>query len=398
MPRSGTELTTAPAIPLQVPQLAGNEWRYVKECLDGNWISSAGEFVTRFERAVADYLGAKHAVATINGTASLHVALLAAGIQPDDEVVVSTLTFIAPANAIRYVGAWPVFVDADPVYWQMDVERLTAFLDNGCAWRGDALYNRTTGRRVRAVLPVHILGHPVDMDPVLGLAARYRLTVIEDAAESLGAEYKQRHLGRMGTAGCLSFNGNKIVTAGGGGMIVTDSDHIAQQARNLTTQAKSDPVEYVHQTLGYNYRLTNVQAAIGLAQMEQLGGHIVAKRRIAAAYTAALRGIPGVTPLIEAPWAQNTFWSYPVRVDAGNYGMTSRQLLRWLEDRGIQTRPLWQPLHQSPAHAGSMTCGGDVAEALCREVLNLPCSVGLSNTDLERVVDGIRAGHASGRA
>jgi perosamine synthetase len=374
-------------IPLCVPEIRGNEWTYIKECLDTNWVSSVGSFVDRFERMVADYVGAKHAVATVNGTAALHVALLVAGVQPDDEVLVSTLTFIAPANAIRYVGAWPVFIDAEPNYWQMDPQKVTDFLRHGCQWERDELRNKATGRRVRAILPVHILGHPVDMTPILEIARTFNLAVIEDAAESIGARYHEHRVGHLGDIACLSFNGNKMITTGGGGMIVTDNEAWARRAKYLTTQAKDDPVEYIHHEIGYNYRLTNIQAAMGCAQMEQLDNYIATKRRIAATYTKTLKDVPGITPMREAEGSFSIFWLYTVCVDEALYGMSSRALLQRLQAAGIQTRPLWQPVHMSKAHHGGVVVAGATAERLYREALSLPCSVGLSEGEMERVTD-----------
>ena len=384
-------------IPLCVPEIRGNEWRYIKECLDTNWVSSVGPFVDRFERMMADYVGTKYAVATVNGTAALHIALLVAGIQPDDEVLVSTITFISPANAIRYVGAWPVFIDAEPEYWQMDPQKTVDFLEEECRWVNGQLYNKTTGRRVKAILPVHILGHPVDMDPILEVARKYDLVVIEDAAESLGAKYKGRMVGHLGSIACFSFNGNKIITTGGGGMIVTDNEVSARKAKYLTTQAKDDPLEYIHNEIGYNYRLTNIQAAMGCAQLELLDEYIAAKRRIAATYNESLRSMGGIAPMAEAPWAESIYWMYTVLVDESEYGMDSRALLRELADRGIQTRPLWQPLHLSAAHAGPLNPDLVVAEGLNRMGLTLPCSVGLPAAEQSRVIETITALRQSGR-
>lgn len=378
-------------IPLSVPEIRGNEWSYVKECLDTGWVSSVGSFVERFEAEMARATGTRFAVATVNGTAALHVALLVAGVKPDDEVLVSTLTFIAPANAIRYVGGWPVFVDADPVTGQMDPERVTEFLERGCVAREGHVVDRETGRRVKAIMPVHILGHPVDMDPVLEVARRFDLAIIEDATESLGATYKGRLVGQLGDMACFSFNGNKIVTTGGGGMIVTNREEWARMARYLTTQAKDDPVEFVHNEIGFNYRLTNVLAAIGVAQLELLPDYVETKRRIAARYAQALRDIPGLPMLGEAPWARSTFWMSMVRIDADAFGADSRALLRALEARRIQTRPLWQPIHLSRPHAASSRLGGEVAERLNRECLALPCSVGLTEEQQARVIEGIAA-------
>jgi perosamine synthetase len=373
-------------IPLCVPEIGGNAWAYVRECLDTGWVSSAGRFVERFERSLAEVVGVRYGVATVNGTAALHIALLAAGVEPGDEVLVSTLTFIAPVNAIRYVGAWPVFIDSRASDWQMDPARVVSFLREGCRRQRGAVVNRETGRRVRAILPVHILGHPVDMTPILEIAREMNLPVVEDATEALGVLYGGQPAGSFGTIGCFSFNGNKIITTGGGGMLVTDDAALAERARYLTTQAKDDPVEYVHGTVGYNYRLTNMQAALGVAQLERLSDHVAAKRRIAEAYHSALAGITGLEPLREPAESFSTYWMYTVRVDRARYGLDSRQLLRRLEDKGIQTRPLWEPIHASRPHRSATGESCPVAEALHRDAVSLPCSVGLSPEDQETVI------------
>ena len=378
--------TTESMIPLCVPEMRGNEWVYIKECLDTNFVSSVGPFVDRFEQMLADCLGATCAVATVNGTAALHIALLVVDVQPDDEVLVSTLSFIAPANAVRYVGAWPVFMDADPLYWQMDPEKLADFFNKECRWHSGELHNRNTGRRVKAILPVHILGHPCDMDPILEMARKYNLAVIEDATESLGAKYKGRKVGCLGDIACLSFNGNKIITTGGGGMIVTDNLKCAGRAKYLTTQAKDDPVEYIHHEIGFNYRLTNVQAALGCAQMEKLRDYIAAKRAIASTYRKELTGFPGVTSMAEAPWATSSYWMYTILVDSSRFGMNRNDLMKHFARLGVETRPLWQPLHYSPAHKGCQSYRCETAEKIYRDSLSLPSSVNLSGSDQGRVV------------
>ena len=379
-------------IPLCVPEIRGNEWAYIKECLDTNWVSSVGEYVDRFERALADASGARFGVATSSGTSALHTALMVAGVEADDEVLVSTLTFIAPVNAIRYVGAWPVFIDAEPNYWQMDTARVAQFLEQSCERRGSALYDRATNRRVRALLPVHVMGHPVDMAPLLELARRYDLIVIEDATESLGARYRGTPVGHMGDVACFSFNGNKLITTGGGGMLVTDREDWARRAKYLTTQAKDDPVEFEHGAVGYNYRLTNIQAAMGVAQMEQLDDYLAAKRRIAERYAAALADVPGLTVMRQAPWAQSAWWLYTVLVDAVSFGMDARALMRHLGAQKIQTRPLWQPIHQSkPYRDMTPALGCPVSERLHAQALSLPCSVGLQAEQQTRVIDAIVA-------
>jgi perosamine synthetase len=386
-----SERSIVRSIPLSVPEIRGNEWDYVRECLDTGWVSSAGEYVDRFEGEISQRLGAGHAVATSSGTASLHIALMIAGVEAEDEVLVSSLTFIAPANAIRYLGAWPVFVDAEPNFWQMDPQRTVDFLNRDCVWRDGALFDKLTDRRVRAILPVHILGHPVDMDPIIEVARKYELAVIEDATESLGAHYKDRSVGQIGDMACFSFNGNKIITAGGGGMFVTDREEWADRARYLTTQAKDDAVEYVHREIGYNYRLCNIQAAMGCAQLEQLDEFVAAKRRVASSYGDALHAVHGIDPMRQAEWAYSVWWLYTVLVDEAEYGMDSRALLRNLRENEIESRPLWQPLHLSPAHADARPVECPVAEQLYRRALSLPCSVGLRDGELKEVVKTIRS-------
>lgn len=378
-------------IPLLVPEIRGNEWQYVRECLDTGWVSSVGAYVDRFEQAVARRARRSFGVATMNGTSALHIALVTAGIRADEEVLVSSLTFIAPANAIRYVGAWPVFIDAEPRYWQMDPAAISRFFERDCRLRDGGLYNVRTGRRIAAILPAHILGHPVDLDPILEIARKYGLVVIEDVAEGLGASYKENPVGKHGDIACFSFNGNKIVTTGGGGVLVTDNEQWARKARYLTTQAKDDPIEYIHNEIGYNYRLTNLLAALGCAQMELLDDYVESKRRMAARYSESFVGLAGITPMSEAFWATSTFWMYTILVDESILGFGSRDLLRALAARNIQCRPLWQPIHLSPAHRSSSPVSLPVAEKLYRQGLCIPCSVGLSVAQQGRVIGEIQA-------
>jgi len=380
-------------IPLCVPEIRGNEWQYVKECLDTNWVSSAGPFVRRFEEELKRYAGTSHAIATSTGTAALHIALLAAGVEPENEVLVSNLSFIAPANAIRYAGAFPVFIDAEPIYWQMDPNLVLEFLDKECNWSNGQLINRKSGRRVTALLPVHILGHPVDIDPLLDVARKYNLAVIEDATESLGARYKARTVGHLGDIACFSFNGNKVITTGGGGMIVTDNDEWAAKARYLSTQAKDDEVEYIHGAIGYNYRLTNIQAALGCAQMEQLPSYLEKKRAIAARYREGLAAVPGIRLMPEATYAHAVYWLSTILVNESEYGEDSRALLLRLAQAQIQSRPLWQPLHRSPAYPDTQTYGSSVSDQLNKAALSLPSSVGINHNELELVINTISERH-----
>lgn len=383
-------------IPLFVPTLRGNEWKYLKECLDTGWVSSAGPFVDRFERAAAAYVGTAHAIATVNGTAALHTALRVINVQPDDEVLVSDLTFIAPVNAIRYCGAHPVFVDADPKTWQMDVKKVERFLDRECHIKdaqdgtGWECRNARTGRRVRAILPVHILGLACDMRRLVELAKTYHLRVVEDAAEGMGTTYLRRHVGRWGDVGILSFNGNKIMTAGGGGMILTDKPDDAAYARLLTTQAKAEGFEYIHREVGYNYRLTNLHAAVGLAQIEQLATFIERKRDIARAYEQALRDLEGVTLMPTSPDTEPTYWLYTILLPEGTTVQQRQEWLARLRAQGIEARPLWHPIHGLPPYrdcqAVEITCAPDVYA----RAISLPSSAGLSDTDVQRCASAVK--------
>jgi perosamine synthetase len=391
-------------IPLSAPVVRGNEWRYVKECLDTAWLSSAGPQVERFEQLLAERIGRRHAVATVNGTAALHLALQTAGVAAGDEVVVPALSFAAPANAVRYLGAFPAFVDVDDAYLQIDPVEVERFLVEGCERRGEVLVNRRTGRTVRALLPVHVLGHPAPMEPLMALAAAHGLEVIEDGAESLGARYCDQPVGRHGRAVCLSFNGNKIVTTGGGGMIVTDDEAMARRAAYLSTQAKDDPVEYVHAEIGYNYRLTSVQAAIGIAQLELLDEYVAARRAIARRYREGLADLPGVSTLGEAPWATSTFWLSTIRIGTRAAApvtrpevrqpevrqSASRRLMAILASHGIQSRPLWHPLHRLAPFQGCFSGPIQVADRAYAEALSLPSSADLDEADQDRVIDLVR--------
>lgn len=373
-------------IPLIVPEMRGNELAYLRECIETNWVSYLGPFVTRFEDLMTKFVGTRYAVATTSGTAALHIALLVAGVQPDDEVLVSDLTFIAPVNAIRYCAAFPVFIDATAEHWQMDAEKVVDFVKKECQVVRGRLINRLTGRAVTAVVPVHILGHPVDIQPIVDVAQEYGLRVIEDATETLGGQYHRKMVGTLGDIACFSFNGNKIITTGGGGMIVTDNEAWASKAKYLTTQAKDDPVEFVHHEIGYNYGLTNIQAAVGVAQMEHLEEYISIKREIATRYAAGLADVVGITPMKEAPWASSTYWLYTILVDPSRSGVDSRTLQHALARRNIQTRPLWMPCHKQRPYRNCQAYKIEVAERLYREGLSLPCSVGLHETDLQRII------------
>lgn len=377
-------------IPLSVPHLAGREWEYVKDCLDSGWVSSVGAYVSRFEAMLAAETGRRFAVATSCGTAALHIALSVAGVGPGDEVIMPSLTFIAPANAVRYVGATPVFVDAEPHYWQMDGSRVAEFLRTGCRVAQGRLMNRATGARIAAILPVHVLGHPTAMEEVCALGREFNLPVIEDATESLGSRYQGRPTGALGDIGCFSFNGNKILTTGGGGMIVTNRPDWAERARYLTTQAKDDSREFVHGAVGYNYRLTNVLAAIGCAQMESLAPAVAARRSHAAFYREALGDIFGIQVAPEAPWAYSNCWLSTVLLPAEYSREDRNRVMESLGRQQIESRPLWQPMHLSPAHQGAECIGGEVAAALQRRAISLPSSNALTPEERHQTASALR--------
>jgi perosamine synthetase len=377
-------------IPLAIPNIRGNELKYLTECIETNWVSYAGPFVGRFEQALADLTGAQHAVVTNSGTAALHIALIVAGVRPDDEVLVSDLTFIASANAIRYTGAQPVFIDVTRDTWQMDPQKVADFIERECVVSHGRLINRATQRPITAIMPVHVLGHPVDLEPIVGLAQQYDLRVIEDASESIGARYKDRMVGHLAEVGCFSFNGNKVVTAGGGGVLLTDRADWAKRAKHLTTQAKSSADEYEHDEIGFNYRLTNLQAAFGLAQLECLVDNVANKRAIAARYDAGLRDADGITTPCQAPYATSTYWLYTIMIDEAKFGMSSRALMRYLKEHNIQSRPLWAPIHEQPPYRHCQAYRIEITPQLYRDGLSLPCSVGLSQSDQQRVIDTIR--------
>lgn len=378
-------------IPLCAPHLGGNEAKYLQECVDSGWISSAGPFVNQLEELLARALQAAHGVATSSGTAALHLALLVAGVRHGEEVLVSDLTFVAPANAIRYLGAEPVLVDCEVEHWQMDVGLLKHFFAQECQVGVSGVVNRRTGRRVAAIVPVHVLGHPVDMDPLVKLADQYGIPVVEDASEALGSLYKDQPVGSCGRLSCLSFNGNKIVTGGGGGLVTCNDQGLAERVRYLSTQAKDDPLYYVHHEIGYNYRLTNLQAAVVLAQFEQLPHFLSRKRQIASTYQQIL-DVPELELPCEANWAQSSWWLYTVLLK-GAAAQRQDEVLRTLQSQGIEARPLWNPIHQNRPFQGCQLLCHQKSQALdiVRRSISLPSSVGLSDEEQRRVCEVLLA-------
>ncbi|WP_435119131.1 DegT/DnrJ/EryC1/StrS family aminotransferase [Amycolatopsis thermoflava] len=369
-------MTRPNRIPLCEPELSGNEARYVEECMTSGYVSSVGPFVRRFEEEFARWTGSRNAVACASGTAALHVALRVAGARPGGLVAVSTLTFIASANAAAYTGADLWLVDSEPATWNMNTELL----------REEVIKTARLGRRIPNVVEVvHLLGHPADLEPLLDLRDRFGIRIVEDAAEALGASWTDgatngHQVGTVGDLGCFSFNGNKVITSGGGGMIVTADPELAGRARHLTTQARLAGGGYWHDEVGYNYRMTNVAAAIGTAQLENLSQKLAAKHRIAARYDRHLQSA-GVTCCPHASWAAPSRWLYSILVDDPN------ALVESLDRSGVEARRIWPPLHRQKPYAAAHRIGRSVSDSLYQRALSLPSSAHLTEADQGWVID-----------
>lgn len=377
-PAAGTPVASDPKafrrLPISHPLLMGNEKAYVNECLDTTWISSVGGFITRFEERFANFCGSQYAVACNNGTSALHLALLAAKIQPGDEVIVPTLTYVAAANAVRYCNATPVFVDSEPLTMNLDPAALGAKITP----------------RTKAIIAVHLYGHPADMDPILEIARRHGLLVIEDAAEAHGALYRERMVGAIGDMAVFSFFGNKIITTGEGGMLTTNDAEIEKHVRLLRGQGMDPEKRYWFPAVGYNYRMTNIQAALGLAQLENVGTHLGKRRKVAEWYQQYLAELsPWLILPAEMPWARHAFWMYTV-IMRDCWQLDRDTLMSCLAESGIETRPVFYPMHVMPVyteHAGAYP----TAERLGRRGLNLPTHGLIEEDDVKFIAQRIRA-------
>ncbi|WP_035107011.1 LegC family aminotransferase [Desulfovirgula thermocuniculi] len=357
-------------IPLDAPNIGELEKEYVLRALESSYVSAAGPLVAEFEERFAAYVGAKYAVATASGTAALHLALRLLGIGPGDEVIVPALTFIATVNPVVYVGATPVVVDVDPQTWNID----------------PAEVEKAITSRTRAIIPVHLYGNPADMGRLMDIACRHGLFVIEDAAEALGATYKGQHVGTFGDIGIFSFNGNKVITTGGGGMLVTNDSILAKRARLLVNQGRAlGSFEYEHVEIGYNYRLTNIQAALGLAQLERLNGFLAKKRNFAAVYRKMLGEVSGISWQEELPGAESSWWLFAIQVDPGKFRLDRDTLAAKLQKAGIQVRPLFLPLPRQPAYESLQFKPCPVAELLHARGLCLPSATFLTKEDILNV-------------
>ena len=378
----------APFIPNCIPNVGAAEAEAVREAVARGWLA-AGPQIAQFEQAITDYTGAAHGVALASGTAALHLALLVAGVKPGDAVLVPSLTFAATANAVIYCGASPIFFDIERESWGVDSHQLAAYLANGCVAGDSRPIDAATGQRVGAIVPVHLYGHPAQIDTIAELALQYDIPLIEDGAEALGATYRGRPVGGDGRLCALSFNGNKIITGGNGGMVLTGNSELADRIRYLSAQAKDDPVEFIHGEVGFNYRMPNLNAASAFAQTGRLEEFVDRKRAIVAAYDTAFEAIDGVAMRREAPWALSSHWMAMLTVDPARRPDAIPGLAQHFRVHNIEARPAWQPLHRQPAFAKYKHLEISVAEDVYRNSLCLPCSTGLSENQQRRVIDAV---------
>ena len=385
-------MTEERKIPLSVPNLKGNELAYVKQAVESEWVSTAGPYVSQFEKDIAEYVHVPSAVACQSGTAGLHIALQICGVSRDDLVIVPTLTFIAAVNPVRYLGADPVFMDCDDSLC-MDPEKLEEFCREECIYKNITLYHKETGRRIAAVVVVHVFGNMADMEVILRIAEQYNLKVVEDATEAIGTKYETglyagRFAGTMGDIGVYSFNGNKIITTGGGGMIVSRNMEHLKEAKHLTTQAKADEANFIHDEVGYNYRLTNLQAALGIAQLEQLEIFISTKKRNYELYRKLLPENAGLSILKFREGIRSNCWFYSLMCEDLSVWRPA-EIIEKLKEHHIQTRPIWGLIHEQAPYRGSICYKIEKADYYWKRVVNLPCSTNLTGEDVERVIKAI---------
>ena len=377
-------------ISLSEPFIFGLEYEYIKECLDTGWVSSAGRFVDLFEDKIANYTGAKFAVACSNATSALFISLKILGVKRDEEVIVPTLTFIAPVNTIKYLGAEPIFMDADE-YCNIDVNKTVEFIETETKFKNNISYNKKTGKIVRAVLPVHVFGNAADLESLQNICAERNIVILEDASESLGTIYtkgklKGQHTGSVGQMGCISFNGNKILTSGGGGMIICNDEESYKKAVYLTQQAKDDPVNFIHNEIGYNLRLSNIQAALGLAQMENIEKALKIKKKINNFYRENLNLTDGLTLMNSPGYADNNNWLSILRVEEEIFGKPSSFLIDKLRNKSIEVRPIWKLNHLQRPYLNNQTYKIEKAEELVSTAVSLPSSISLTSEQLNKII------------
>ncbi len=371
------EIFGAGQIPLHAPTFSGNEWDYLKDCLDSTFVSSVGKFVEQFEQQLVDFTGSKYAVSVVNGTAALQIALMLAGVEKDDEVVISPLTFVATANAISYCNAIPHFADCDPATLGIDPIKLQKYLSSVTSQISGNCVNNQTGRRIRALVPMHAFGHPSDLESLALVAKEFNLVLVEDAAESLGSYRNEKHTGTFGLLGTLSFNGNKTITTGGGGAILTNDENLAKRAKHLTTTAKLTHLwEYKHDEVGYNFRMPNLNAALGCAQLEQLPIKLKSKRELFQRYQHAFADVSGLTLFSEPKNSQSNYWLQTILLDE-NYCKYRDDILDATNRAGVTTRPAWELMHTLEPFKMSPRMNLDVAESLSKRIINIPSNLGM---------------------
>ncbi len=382
------------SIPFAEPKISGNEWEYIKNCLDTGWVSSSGKYVEEFEKLVAEFTGSQFAVACQSGTSALHISLLLMGISQNDEVLVPTVTFISTVNVIKYVGASPVFFDCDD-YYNLKTNDVIEFIERNCENNDGELINKTSGKRVAAIMPVHVFGNAADIESLVKYCENFNIKIIEDAAESLGSFYTQgkikgKHTGTVGDIGCLSFNGNKIITCGGGGLILTDNKETAEKAKYLTNQSKDDNIKFIHNSIGYNYRLSNLHAAMGVAQMENLTNYINIKRNNYDYLKSYVDEIPGIK-ISEVPdYAENNHWMYVLKFNPEVIDKTLDEFIDYMRFNKIEVRPLWYPNHLQIPYKDNEVYSFKNSMYLYERTINLPSSVCLSQNDMDRIIEVLR--------
>lgn len=358
-------------VSLHEPTFNDKEISYVNDCIESGWVSSVGKYVNKFEEELANYAGVKRAVAVVNGTAALHIALKLAGVKEQEEVLIPALTFVATANAVSYLGAIPHFVDVSEKTLGVDPDKLEKHLNRICELKGGELVNKFTGRIIRAVVPMHTFGHPVDMDSLIEVCAKYSLKIVEDAAESLGSLYKGKHTGGFGLVSALSFNGNKIITTGGGGAILTNDERLADYAKHITTTAKvPHKWEFMHDEIAYNYRMPNINAALGCAQLEKMPHFLTQKRRLVGEYQRILGSIKDVQLFIEPEGSVSNYWLQTMKIDTKVYDRDS--IIDLLNDEGIQVRPIWRPLNELSPYTHCPKDDLTVTQLLSNSIINIP--------------------------
>ena len=377
-------------IPLSVPNLKGNESIYLKNCIDTEWVSSVGKYVNDFEVQIAKYTGTKYAVACSSGTAALQLSLIAVGVEPDDEVIVPTMTFIATPNSVSYLNANPVFLDCDK-YLNIDIEKLETFFKEETYYKDGSTFNKLSNKKISAIIPVHVSGNAVDMESIVSICEHRNIKIVEDAAEAMGTKYlegkyKNRHAGSIGLVGCLSFNGNKIITSGGGGMVITNDESIANKVKYLSTQANNDSLQYVHNEIGFNYRLTNIQAAVGVAQLEKLDDFVFKKNQINNYYKSELKSIDALKINPSPEYSSNNHWMTSIFLKNTFDEKLRDSIMNKLGEIGIQTRPMWHLCHLQKPYIKKQSYKIENALDIQMKTINVPSSTGISEEQLSEVV------------